>query len=69
MGRELKYLARGNTTYGVIGASHVASVVKNPPANARDARGPVSIPGLGRSPKEGNGNQNSCWEKSHGQRN
>ena len=29
------------------------SVVKNLPANARDA---VSIPGLGRSPGEGNGN-------------
>ena len=28
------------------------SVVKNPPANARDAG---SIPGLGRSPGEGNG--------------
>ena len=29
------------------------SVVKNPPANAED---PCSIPGLGRSPAEGNGN-------------
>ena len=29
------------------------SVVKNPPASARDAG---SIPGLGRSPGEGNGN-------------
>ena len=37
------------------------SVVKNPPANARDAS---SIPGLGRSPGEGNGNplQCSCME-------
>ena len=35
------------------------SVVKNPPANAGDAG---SIPGLGRSPGEGNGNslQSSC---------
>ena len=35
------------------------SVVKNPPANAGDAG---SIPGLGRSPGEGNGNllQYSC---------
>ena len=35
------------------------SVVKNPPANARDAG---LIPGLGRSPGEGNGNplQYSC---------
>ena len=29
------------------------SIVKNPPANAGDV---VSIPGLGRSPGEGNGN-------------
>ena len=29
------------------------SVIKNPPANAGDA---VSVPGLGRSPREGNGN-------------
>ena len=35
------------------------SVVKSPPANARDAG---SIPGLGRSPGEGNGDplQSSC---------
>jgi len=35
------------------------SVVKNPPANARD---PSLIPGLGRSPGDGNGNrlQYSC---------
>ena len=43
------------------------SVVKNPPANAED-RG--SIPGLGRSSGEGNGNllQYSCLGTSHGQR-
>ena len=37
-------------------------VVKNPPANAGDARDASSIPGLGRSPGEGNGNplQYSC---------
>ena len=37
------------------------SVVKNPPANAGDTG---SIPGLGRSPGEGNGNtlQYSCLE-------
>ena len=42
-------------------------MVKNPPANAGDVG---SIPGLGRSPGEGNGNplQYSCLEKSHGQR-
>ena len=39
------------------------STVKNPPANAGDAG---SIPGLGRSPGEGNGNphQYSCLENS-----
>ena len=39
------------------------SVAKNPPANARDVG---SIPGLGRSPGEGNSNplQYSCLENS-----
>ena len=37
-------------------ASQVALVVKNPPASAGDARDTGSIPGLGRSPGEGNGN-------------
>jgi len=32
------------------------SVVKNPPANAGDAGDVGSIPGLGRSLEEGNGN-------------
>ena len=32
------------------------SVVKNPPANAGDSRGPGSIPELGRFPGGGNGN-------------
>ena len=31
-------------------------MVKNPPANAGDARDPGLIPGLGRSPGVGNGN-------------
>ena len=41
------------------GASQVAQVVKNPPANAEDLG---STPGLGRSPGEGSGNpfQYSC---------
>ena len=40
-------------------------MVKNP-ANARDTRDSGSIPGLGRSPGEGNGNplQYSCLEKN-----
>ena len=32
------------------------SALKNPPANAGDVRDMSSIPGLGRSPAEGNGN-------------
>ena len=42
-------------TFAVL-ASQVALVVKNPPANAGDARDTGSIPGSGRSPGEGNGN-------------
>ena len=46
--------------------SQVALVVKNPPADAEDARHAGSIPGLGRSPGVGNANplQYSCLEKS-----
>ena len=41
-------------------------VVRNPPANAGDIRDLGLIPGLGRSPGEGNGNplQYSCLENS-----
>ena len=41
-------------------------MVKNSLANAGDARDVGLIPGLGRSPGEGNGNplQHSCVEKS-----
>ena len=44
--------------------SQTALVVKNSPANAGDLRDTGSIPGLGRSPGEGNGNtlQYSCLE-------
>ena len=44
--------------------SQVVPVVKNASANAGDARYVSSIPGLGRSPREGNGNplQYSCLE-------
>ena len=39
-------------------------MVKNPPANSEDIRDGGSIPGLGRSPRKGNGNplQYSCLE-------
>ena len=42
----------------------MALVVKNPPADAGDIRDTGSIPGLGRSPGERNGNplQYSCLE-------
>ena len=47
--------------YILIWASLVAQIIKNLPANAGD---PGSIPGLGRSPEEENGNplQYSCLE-------
>ena len=50
-------------TWGVAQASLWAQTVKNPPANAGD---PGLIPGLGRSPGEGNGYplQYSCLENS-----
>ena len=46
------------------GASQVALVVENPPANAGDIRDAGSIPGSGRSPGGGQGNplQYSCLE-------
>ena len=37
----------------------MALLVKNPPANAREARQAVSIPGWGRSPEEGVAAQSS----------
>ena len=48
------------------GASQVALVVKNLPANSGDPRDGGWIPGLERSPGEGNGNplQYSCLENS-----
>ena len=47
-------------------ASQVALVVKSLPANAGDKRDMGSIPGLGRSPGDGNANplQYSCLENS-----
>ena len=46
--------------YWVTQASQVVVVVKNPPANAGYAEDEGSIPGLGRSPGEGNGNPLQC---------
>ena len=41
-------------------------MIKNPPSNAGDARDVGSITGIGRSPRERNGNplQRSCLENS-----
>ena len=52
------------------GASQVALVLKNPPANAEDIRDTSSIPGSERSLGGGHGNplQYSCLENPHGQR-
>ena len=52
------------------GASQVALVVKNLPANAGDIRDTGPIPGSGRSPGGGHSNlpQYSCLENPHGQR-
>ena len=41
---------------GTIEVSRVSSVVKNPPANAGESGDAGSVPALGRSPGEGNGN-------------
>ena len=52
------------------GASQVALVVKNPPANAGDIRDMGLFPGSERSPGEGHGSplQYSCLKNPHGQR-
>ena len=48
----------------ILGASQLALVVKNPPANDGDMKDVGSISGLGRSPGGGHGNplQYSCLE-------
>ena len=52
------------------GASQVALVGKNSPANAGGMRNADLIPGSGRTPGGGHGNplQYSCLENPHGQR-
>ena len=51
-------------SYNHMRASQVAPVVKNPPANAGDARDAGLIPGSRRSPEGGHGNHSSilAWE-------
>ena len=62
----LKVNALAGTNHLLAGASQVAQLVKNLPANAEDTRDVGSIPGSGRSPGVGNGNppQYSCLENS-----
>ena len=57
-------LGKGATKHNLSGFA--ALVVKNPPANAGDARDMGWIPGSGRSPGVGNGHplQDSCLENS-----
>ena len=52
------------------GASQVAIVVKNPPANTGDIKDAGSVPGSGRSPGGRNGQSTPVIlpEESHGQR-
>ena len=52
--------SESGVSFYILGFPH-GSVIKNPPANARDVG---SIPGSGRSPGEGNGNPlgYSCLE-------
>ena len=61
-GLQSKGLHRATLTYDQ--AFQVASVVKNPPANAGDVRDMGSIPGLGISPGTGRGSpfQYFCLE-------
>ena len=49
-------LLLGAATNSSLGAAEAALAVKNPPANAGDAREVGSIPGSGRSPGVGYGN-------------
>ena len=54
----------------IVWASQVGLVVKNPSANSGDIKDVGLIPGLGRSPGEGNGYplQYSCLENSEDKR-
>ena len=64
---DVMFVSTGGSLGKNMGPSSSGSVVKNPPANARDTG---SMPGLGRSLGEGKGNplQCSCQENPHRQR-
>ena len=52
-----RYKETGHRRESVVGQFPGGEVVKNPLANPGDAADAGSIPGSGRSPGEGNGNQ------------
>ena len=58
------YIIEFKSVYACTWASLLAHLVKNPPVDAGDAKDSGSIPGLGRSPGEGNGYplQYSCLQ-------
>ena len=67
--RMEKFIIHGTETilkrkYIALMASQVVREVKNPPANAGDARDDSSSPGLGGSPGERNGNHSNilAWK-------
>ena len=59
---RITFIFSSNRNQACLRASQAALVVKNLPDNAGDKRDAGSIPGLGRSSEEGNGNplQYSC---------
>ena len=67
---SLSFLCFKVITLSIVVVSQVAQLVKNPPANAGATGDIGSIPGLGRSPGEGNGNpfQYFLPGESNGQR-
>ena len=68
--QRCEHMSAINSGKGCNGASQVALVVKNPPANAGDMRDSNSIPGSGRSPGGGHGNppKYSFVKNPYGQR-
>ena len=64
------YLIQSDTVIEYMWGFLGDAVVKNPPANAGDTRDMNLVPGSGRPPGEGNGNQlqYSCLDHPHGQR-
>ena len=53
---EIEKYEGENDKYTIYMSFSIGSAVKNLPANAGDTGNSGSIPGLGRSPAEGNGN-------------